>query len=199
MKGIKTMNDDTISNGDTLSNNTISSYNTKSSDNFIGYEYKELSVSRDKEGVYADGYPNFGWQLEKNTAPIFGISTVYMKFKRDRKIHSKAELTRLQREFENNVQEIEKLEQSKANTAQIVAFTIGLAGTAFMAGSVFSFLANMIPLCIILAIPAFIGWALPYLSFIKIRDKHIKRITPLIEQQYDSIYEVCEKAHSLLV
>jgi len=173
--------------------------NTTSVDNFIGYEYKEINVGSDKEGMYADGYPNFGWQLEKSTAPIFGISTVYLKFKRDRKIGNKAELTRLQRQFESNVSEIEKLEQSKTTTASIAAYTIGLVGTALMAGSVFAFLADMIPLCIILAVPAFVGWALGYFSFIKIRNKRIEKVRPLIEQQYDAIYEVCEKAHGLLV
>ena len=172
--------------------------NTMSSDNFIGYEYKEISVARDKEGVYADGYPNFGWQLEKSTAPILGISTVYLKFKRDRKISNKAELTRLQRQFESNVSEIDKLEQSKTTAASIAAYTVGLIGTALMAGSVFAFLAGMIPLCIILAVPALVGWALGYFSFIKIKSKRIDKVTPLIEQQYDAIYEICEKAHGLL-
>ena len=171
---------------------------TKSSANFIGYEYKELILARDKEGVYADGYPNFGWLRERTPESIFGLSLVSMKFKRDRKIRNKAELTRLQRQFESNVCEIEKLEQSKITAAQIAAFTIGLIGTAFMAGATFAFLANMIPLCIILAVPAFIGWAVPYFCFIKIRDKRIAAVTPLIEQQYDAIYEVCEKAHGLL-
>ena len=174
------------------------SENTMNSDNFTGYEYKKVSVDREKEGVYADGYPNFGWKLEKSASPIPGISTMYMMFKRDRKIRNKAELTRLQRQFENNVNEIEKLEQSKNTTAQIVAFTVGLIGAALMAGSVFAFLATMISLCIVLAIPALIGWAVSYFSFIKIRNKRIETVTPLIEQQYDSIYEVCEKAHSLL-
>jgi len=167
-------------------------------DNFICYEYKEVSTALDKEDIYAGGYPNFGWQLEKNTAPIFGISTVFLKFKRDRRIRNKAELTRLQRQFESNVSEIEKLEQSKTTVAQIVAFTVGLIGTALMAGSVFAFLADMIALCIILAVPAFIGWALGYFSFVKIRNKRTATVTPLIEQQYDAIYEVCEKAHGLL-
>ena len=171
---------------------------TKNSENFIGYEYKELFVDRDKEGVYADGYPNFGWTLERSTASILGISTINLRFKRNRKIRNKAELTRLQRQFESNVSEIEKLEQSKTTTASIAAYTIGLIGTAFMAGSVFAILANMIPLCILLAVPAFAGWALGYFSFIKIRNKRITTVAPLIEQRYDAIYEVCEKAHGLL-
>ena len=172
--------------------------NTKTGKDFIGYEYKELIVDRDKEGVYADGYPNFGWQLENSAAPFFGLSSVILKFKRDRKIRNKAELTRLQRQFESNVSEIEKLEQSKTTTAVITSFTIGLIGTACMAGSVFAFLGGMIPLCIVLAVPALIGWALPYFCFIRLRNKRTERIAPLIEQQYDSIYEVCEKAHGLL-
>jgi len=171
---------------------------TRNEGNFIGYEYKDVTVDRDKEGVYADGYPNFGWTLEGSATPILGPSTVNMRFKRDRKIRNKAELTRLQRQFESNVDEIEKLEQSKTSKAFVTAMTIGIVGTAFMAGATFAFLADMILLCVLLAIPAFIGWALPYLSFIRIRNKRIEAVTPLIEQQYDAIYEVCEKAHGLL-
>ena len=171
---------------------------TRNNENFIGYEYKDLFVDREKESVYTDAYPNFGWTPVASTASILGISTVNLRFRRDRKIHNKAELTRLQRQFESNVSEIEKLEQSKTTKASIASFTIGLAGTALMTGSVFAFLAGMTPLCIVLAIPALVGWGLGYLSFIKIRNKRIETVTPLIEQQYDSIYEVCEKAHGLL-
>ena len=168
-------------------------------DNFIGYEYKEITVDRDMEGVYADAYPNFGWKLESGVASIFGLSAVNLKFKRDRKIRNKAELTRLQRQFESNVNEIEGLEQSKTTTAFTTAMTVGLIGTAFLAGAVFAFIyAEMIPLMILLAVPGFIGWALPYQLYKKIQAKRNAKILPLIEKQYDTIYEVCEKAHSLL-
>ena len=171
---------------------------TKPGDNFIGYEYKEVTVDRDKEGVYADGYPSFGWQLEGSAAPILGLSSINLRFKRDRKIMNKAELTRLQRQFENSVSEIEKLEQSKTTTASITALAIGLISTAFMAGATFAFLADMIVLCIVLAIPAFVGWALPYFCFVRLRNKRVETVAPLIEQQYDAIFEVCAKAHGLL-
>ena len=172
--------------------------NTGNSENYIGYEYKELSVGRDKEGVYADAYPNFGWTLDASTETIPGISLINLRFKRDRKIRNKAELTRLQRQFENNVDEIEKLEQSKTTAASIAAFSIGIGGTMLMAGAVFAYLAGMIVLCIGLAVPGFVGWGLGYLSFIKIKNKRAATVAPLIEQQYEAIYEVCEKAHGLL-
>lgn len=28
---------------------------------YIGYEYRNVTVSRDMEPMYADGYQNFGW------------------------------------------------------------------------------------------------------------------------------------------
>ena len=171
----------------------------KNNAGFMGYEYVEVFTSRDKEGVYVDAYQNFGWQLEGSSVPLFSSNTVSLKFKRDRKIVNKAELTRLQRQFESNMKEIEKLEQSKTTTAFIAAMCIGIAGTAFMAGSVFAFLATMIPLCIALAAPAFIGWVLPYFSFLRLKSKRIETVTPLIDQQYDAIYDVCAKAHTLLV
>ncbi|WP_326974656.1 hypothetical protein [Caproicibacter sp. BJN0012] len=171
---------------------------TRNENNFIGYEYKDITVSRSMESVYADGYANFGWTLEDTSTPVQGVGSVTMKFKRDRKIRNKAELGRLQRQFESCAGQIESLEKAKTNGAMIAAFSIGLVGTAFMAGSVFSYLAGMLPLCIILAIPAFIGWILPYFCFLSIRRKKTDKVTPLIDQKYDEMYEVCEKANGLL-
>jgi len=172
---------------------------TKSSENFIGYEYKEVITTRDKEGMYADGYPSFGWTLDGITPSAIGLSTVNLKFKRDRKIKNKAELSRLQRQFEAGVAEIFNLERSKTTSAFITAMTIGLIGTAFLAGSVFALIyAEMIPLMIILAIPGFIGWYLPYMLYKRIKAKKSATVLPLIENQYDTIYDVCSQGHAML-
>jgi hypothetical protein len=167
---------------------------------FIAYEYKNVTVSRDFENIYLDSLPNFGWQPDGNVPFISsrGIVAVSLKFKRNRRIKNKAELSRLEREFENNVRMIESLERSKESSAQITAFTIGIIGTAFMAGSVFAFLAGMTPLMIILAIPAFFGWLFPYFRYRDVKAKRTKTVAPLIDDQYDDLYDVCEKAHELL-
>lgn len=171
----------------------------KNENNFIGYEYKGITVNRSMESVYTDGYADFGWVLDSSTpSSLQGLTSVTLKFKRDRKIRNKAELTRIQRQFDSCVAEIESLERSKTNGAMIAAFSIGIVGTAFMAGSVFSELAGMLPLSIILAIPAFIGWILPYFSYNNIRRNKIAKVSPLIDNQNDKIYEVCEKANALL-
>jgi len=166
--------------------------------NYIGYEYRDIAVDREMESLYVDSYQSFGWTLENKAQLPLGLSRVNMKFKRDRKIRNKAELTRLQRQFDACINQIEKMESSKASTASVVAFTIGIIGTAFLAGSVFSFLGNLIVLCIVLAIPGFVGWIIPYFLYNSTYAKKTAKVAPFIDGKYDEIYELCERASSLL-
>lgn len=126
------------------------------------------------------------------------MDSVVMKFKRDRKIRNKSELTRLQRQFEACTAEIVSLEKSKVTEASAIAYAVGAAGCAFMAGSVFAVIAGNIPLCVILAVPGFLGWIAPYLVFRGISRKRTEAVAPLIDQKYDELYSVCEKANDLL-
>ncbi|ASA23455.1 hypothetical protein [Paenibacillus donghaensis] len=171
---------------------------TNNEDNFVGYEYKDVTVKRKMESVYIDGYNNFGWSLEGTSAPIQNVGPITMKFKRDRKIRNKVELTRLQRQFDATVAEIETLENSKVIGASTVAYIVGVLGTAFMAGSVFAITDDRLALCILLAIPGFIGWIIPYLLFCNISKKKTNKVAPLIDQKNDEVYEICEKANALL-
>ena len=165
---------------------------------FVGYEYREVAVSREMESLYADAYPNFGWKLEHTSAPFMRLSSVTMKFKRDRKIRNKAELTRLQRQFDACVNDITSMEDSKASSASIVAFSVGIVGTVLLGGATFAYLASMIPLCVVLAIPGFIGWILPYFLHKSTYAKKEAKVTPFIDGKFDEIYEICERASSLL-
>ncbi|MNC26711.1 hypothetical protein D3C75_748530 [compost metagenome] len=165
---------------------------------FVGYEYKEVTVSRSMGSVYADCYENFGWTLEGTSQPIQGISSVTLKFKRDRKIRNKAELTRLQRQLDACIHDVEMLEKSKVTGAAAAAFSLGIAGTAFMAGSVFAYIGGLTVLSIILAVPAFTGWVTPYFVYSALHRKRSTKVTPMIDEKYDEIYEVCEKANALL-
>jgi len=174
------------------------SENTNTDNSFVGYEYRDITVSHDMESLYMDSYQNFGWKLDNTSTSFIGFSSVSMKFKRDRKIRNKAELTRLQRQFDACVNEIISMEKSKETSAGIVAITVGLIGTAFLAGATFSYLSSLIFLCVVLAIPGFVGWILPYFLHNATRRKRATKITPLIESKYDEIYEICERANSLL-
>lgn len=173
---------------------------TKSGKDFVGYEYKEIVADRERASMYLDGYMNFGWSVDENIQSSVVMGKVTIKLKRDRKILNKTELTRLQRHFEACMNEIDAMEKSKTSDATIWALVIALIGTAFMAGSVFAVTHQppIIWLCIVLAIPAFIGWILP--SFVykaRVKEKTAK-VTPHIEQKFDEIYEICEKGSKLL-
>lgn len=169
-----------------------------SESNFVGFEYQDVTAKRSMASVYADGYENFGWTMEGTSNHISKVDSVTMKFKRDRKIRNKAELTRLQRQFDACVLEIQSLDFSKHAKASVVAYAIGLIGTAFMAGSVFAITANLTVLCVVLAVPAFVGWVLPYVCYRWINQKKTTQVMPLIDQKYDELYAVCEKANGLL-
>lgn len=173
---------------------------------FIGYEYKEVAAESSKMSFLIDGYECFGWELDENLpqsnrgSNLQSQKKAVLRLKRNRKIVNKMELTRLQRNFEACVNEIVTLENAKTSAATMYALVVGVLGTAFMAGSVFAVTAQPphIILCILLAIPGFIGWILPYFVYRRVVEKQTDKLTPLIEEKYDEIYEICEKGNKLL-
>lgn len=179
---------------------------SKQQKNFVGYEYKEIVTDSSRLSFLLDGYESFGWEEDGNLTES-GIrrnsslqQKVILRIKRNRKIVNKVELTRLERNFEACVNEIEKLEKAKTSVATMYAIILGVIGTAFMAGSVFAATAQppYYILCILLAIPGFLGWIFPHFLYKKILEKQTQKITPLIEAKYDEIYEICEKGNKLL-
>lgn len=168
--------------------------------NFIGYEYKEITVSWAKASLYLDGYESFGWHESEHFLLEKSGGSVTLHLRRDRKILNKIELTRLQRNFEASMEELTTLEHSKTRKPQMIALTVGMIGTVFMAGSTFAVTAEppLIWLCVVLAIPGFIGGIAPYFLYQFFVKKRTALVTPLIEQKQDEIYDLCQKGSELL-
>lgn len=168
--------------------------------NYTGYEYKEVTVPSGEASFYLDCYENFGWQQDANFAEASGAHLTKLRMKRDRKILNKMELTRLQRHFESCTDEIERLEKSKTSKACGISLTVGFMGTVFMAGSTFAVVHEppIICLCVLLAVPGFIGWILPYFLYRRIAGTKTKEMDLMIEAKREEIYEICERGHSLL-
>ena len=167
---------------------------------FVGYEYKEVTVPSNQASMYMDCYETFGWEPDERVGTSGGYNMTRIRMKRDRKIINKMELTRLQRHFEACTREIDALERSKTSAATVWALVIGIIGTAFMAGSVFA-VTHEPPvywLCILLAVPAFIGWIAPYFVYCRKVETQTKKVQPMIEEKQEEIYEICKKGHSLL-
>ena len=183
---------------------------------FIAYEYLNINVKSDKEPLYTDCYEAFGWILTNNAAlveegdyylnnlPNVNVTKqVTLKFKRDRKIPNKGELQTLQRKMENSLKEIDKLEKEPHNKGITKSLSIGLIGTIFLAISVFAITASTLSLsnyiiCIISGIIGLAGWLFGFLSYKNTKTKVEKENTQLIEEQYNTVYDCCEKASKLI-
>ncbi|WKY43761.1 hypothetical protein Q5O14_14140 [Eubacteriaceae bacterium ES2] len=158
-------------------------------------EYLEVSVKSDLVQLCGDCYHALGWTIINTSSGMDGIK---LKLQRDRKIKNRVALCDLQRKCEDAFINIEKLEHSKKTRAMALALGTGIVGTVFLGGATFAYLAAMIPLCVVLAIPGFIGWGLPYFLYQKNVKKASDRANPMIESNFDAIYEACEKASQLL-
>lgn len=167
---------------------------------YIGYDYTELTVEKNQISAYMDGYECFGWVLDENHPEFKESGRSVLRFKRNRKIINKIELTRLQKHFEDCMVQIAELEKSKSRIGTIAALMIGIIGCAFMAGSVFAVTNEppMVIVCILFAIPGFICWILPYFVYRWAANKKAEQVNPMIEKKQDEVYEICEKGHKLL-
>lgn len=179
---------------------------------YTGYEYREISVPREYVSLCLDSYPCFGWEEDPNyeqpgrrgahirSGGAGEKDAVTLYFRRVRSIRSKVELTRLQRNFDSCIAELRALERSKTTRAAAAALTAGVLGTAFMAGSTFAAVSTppVIWLTILLAIPGFLGWILPYFLYRAMVRWKAAQIEPLMEQKYDEINEICERGSRLL-
>lgn len=196
---------------------------------YIGYDYKEVTVSKKLESAWKDSYTNFGWELEVcqpavekgvwkplriMIAPLavlpgqffknmvrdhVSATKAELKLKRDRKIQNKNELNRLQVSLEATLNEMEHLEESKTMGASVAAYIIGLSGTVCMALSMFCYLAPNMAGCIGFAVPAFIGWMFSYVAYILIKNRTEKIVDKEIEIKYDAVNEICMQAHKLAI
>lgn len=167
---------------------------------YKSYDYKQVVVKEMHASYCIDCYTNFGWILDENKPARQERGQSLIWFKRDRQIINKAELTRLERNFDACLAELSELERSKYVRPTIISTVCGLLGTAFLAGATFASVAAppIVWLAILLAVPGFLGWILPYFIYRKGVAERTAEITPFINAKHDEIDKICEKGHSLL-
>lgn len=179
---------------------------------FIAYDYLSLNVPIEHEQLYIDCYQNFGWVLISNVTRIDKndyyinnynyneIEFVNIKFKRDRKIKNKLKLYNLQTEMEKALKKIIKLEKQPELLAIMYSLIIGIIGTIFLTLFILSIISknNLYILNTINIIIGIICLILPYFVYNKVKIKTKEKNQLLIEEQYNIVYDNCEKANDLL-
>lgn len=179
---------------------------------YVGYEYREIAVPAELTSLCMDSYPCFGWErdphrdsLRRKHLLAEGVdvaqgNTAHLYFRRNRALANRTELTRLQRQFDSCIAELQALERSKTTFPLVAALGIGILGTAFVAGATFAAVAPQPVwwLMVLLAVPGFLGWILPLPVYRALVRRKTAEILPLMEQKYDEIDAVCAKGSSLL-
>ena len=164
----------------------------------VTYEYATVRAERDRESLYQDTYRSLGWTIEGSSLSPANPATVTLKLKRPRRITNRPQVVELQRKAERALSEIASLEKSKSTSALATALTVGIVGTAFLAGSVFAIDADNWGLSIPLGTVGLLGWLAGYLSFGWLKSRRTATVVPRIEDQYDIVYEASEQAAHLL-
>jgi len=160
------------------------------------YEYRTAITTRQRLGFVRDTYASFGWTDEGTSASPTGDVTLSLK--RDRHIKNRSMVVDLQRKAEAALAGIDRLEGSTTTKASITAFTVGIIGAAALAGSVLLFQAGAWVGFVLLGVLGLACWVIPYFAYRTILRQTVARVTPLIDQQLDAVYEACEHAQQLL-
>ncbi len=172
----------------------------KKGNDFVTYDYITIEVDNTKISLYVDTYENLGWELTNTVSRLFNTE---LAFKRNRKVTNKKELLKLQRNIEESLYNIARLENSKINKVMISALVLGIPASLVMGGG----------MALIMTQPdnvkAFIvGLALGVVGLVtcifnpiiynKKVARNIRRVNPLIEEEYDKIASVAEQVQELL-
>lgn len=164
------------------------------------YDYRKISVKRSMISLYTEAYKCFGWILiymDGKEQKLTSDSKITLEFKRGSKIRNKGELTRLQRSFDACANEICEMEESKTDTASKASFGASVVGSVFMCCSVLLSVASQAAECILMVIPGILGWLSSGFLYNAVVKKKTEEVDPLIEQKYDEIHHVCQKASGL--
>jgi hypothetical protein len=165
---------------------------------YVGYEYKAYTVRRDEESLYEDNLENYGWISDGVEPNVRGAMYVTLKFKRNRDIENRTQLGRLEMQFERAVREIARLEVLKKISASAVAYIVGIIGAGFIAGAILFGLKGNSAISIIFAVPSLLCVTMPYFLYVKLLDRKSAQVEPLINEQYNIVYETSKQAHDLL-
>lgn len=179
---------------------------------FVIYDYLSIDVNPEQEQLYVDCYQKFGWEYVSsngnnpnqdyyvNNPNINQINLVSIKFKRDKKIKNKAELLILQKKMESTLKKIDKLTKEPEMLSTMYSMIVGVVGLVFFIFGVLSYIATN-PIYILAVLNGLVGIAGFIVAFFingKIRKQKQEQNEILIEEQYDLIYEYCEKANKLI-
>ena len=184
--------------------------------NFVAYEYKNITVRRDAVTTYTDCLSSFGWvpvdEQEYGFQPLFTAFTpisssvgttaeqelVSLKFKRDRRINNKLEIDRLERKCEEALATINCMERKNNAFTMGISLGAGIVGTAILGIAVYSIVSSNIVVGVLMAALGVAGWGAGFFANRRLGKKKSTQAEPMIQAQLEVAYGACEQAYALL-
>jgi hypothetical protein len=167
---------------------------------YHNFEYKKLKIVEDDYSAYVDGYRNFGWIRDENVREVKEGIYVTVALKRNRQISNKAELTRLQQNFEDYMKQIKRLYRFVRIPATVSSALTGIAGTALLIIAIWIF-CDFHRWNVMNSIFAVMGIVLQTTALFVYKKVYVARyikIGPFIEAKRNELYEICDKGRRLL-
>ena len=166
------------------------------------YEYKNIVVSGDHNALYQEAYQCFGWQPCGTRSNLLGERLWTISMWRNPRIRNREELVRLERKFEDCVEEIDQFERRKKNTAIGISLAVSLIGSALFVGGILALVVGRSVSMIILSNFLFVLACLDYLiSYFVYRNRAKSRTAADMEfmsKKYGEINELMKQGRALL-
>jgi hypothetical protein len=157
-------------------------------------EYIDVIVYRKLSQLCEDCYHKLGW---KTISSSFSITSVKLRFERNKKIKNRAELCKLQHECEDALMEIERLVKSRHKIVREMTWIATITGCVFFIGTYIAYSVYFFPMAFHFALE-FTGLGAACLLYYKQIRKLEKKQIPELNSYYDRIYHLCEKSGQLL-
>lgn len=164
---------------------------------FVAYETREIAVNRQYAALYTGGFRDLGWEPDGAQSLSEADPFIRLRFRRDRRIINRMELTRLENQFCACMKDIERLERSRTSYAMAAALISGVTGLVLGVGAALAALQPMIWLAVLLGIPAVLLCALSMPLHNLILKRRTAETEPHIDAKYEEILALCDKARRL--
>lgn len=161
----------------------------------VANEYIDVIVNRKLVQLCKNCYHAFGWKTISSSS---SITSIKLRLVRNKKIKNRLALCKLQRECEDVLMELERLEKSKNFKAGGAAFFADCISVVLISGSFITYLFDFLLLSIFFVVSGFLGLGLAYFIHNKLIWESESKIELEMNRYYDAIYQTCSIAEQLL-
>lgn len=148
----------------------------------LNNEYITVTIKKEMLELCIRSYKSLGWNVieEKKHMAVYKI-----KLSRSKKIKDREKLYKLQREYEEIISKIEKIEIKKTITPTIISVIVGIVATIITFITIKIFIQNMSLQNFVLILMSIALLASPLLIYKKTLERYTKFYENELNQYYD--------------